>query len=762
MIAPTKIIIGLSFPSLFGLALSLAVFCFFPIRNSVPCQTRPRATWGLIGANLVVWAASFLANTFGYEYGLAGWFDPFVFANDFSKPWTLVTSLFVNQNLFQLLLSLWLLYLLAPVLEERLKWPGLLLVYLGGGAATAALCGILSNAIGTQFVSAGMTPSLFALLGFYLVLYPFEDFIFAYNFLFFVFAGTVAVATFYLVAFALLLHVLSAVLVGAVVLQLMPWTAAIREWFGQSVSLVGLGLGFLAGALKYGLGGFFGQLPAGVEVSPADRMVQRALSRLRQEEDRAVSRPLTRHERAQSRQALGGSAPPEEIEAFAEQCLTHRRDPLLETAYVRFRGRFPERCFGPGLQAAVAQRFEQTDRTELATDAYRLLVQSHGKTPVAASARFRLARILTKDPTATDEAIELIEDLLAGNPTRETADEARGLLDHLIETSGRGQTYSGLSPHKPFHFSTPPEKSAAPPTPSGVPIGTNGLPIGRAAAELLGEGEAPPTPSPEPPEKIISPREVLPDSQGHLISDWGRRTAATTSEVAAAMAAAHTFAVILLPGKAPLTSELLGLLGELWTIGPEEAAEELRRCRGVLLDDAPSGRAVVLARKLHHIGVPVSIVPLSPDLAYATCEDVLEFAWSDSTCTNVTARGRRSFGWDQVRLANVGRLGLPGAGQAFRLVLDLFVADPHCLLRFWESTLNYLRSSLGGNLGVANSLQPLVAELDRRTPHALRTPSFRAMVKKTGPPLDFHSPAELDHYDRWFLYAAYGKYSAGE
>jgi hypothetical protein len=254
--------------------------------------------------------------------------------------------------------------------------------------------------------------------------------------------------------------------------------------------------------------------------------------------------------------------------------------------------------------------------------------------------------------------------------------------------------------------------------------------------------------------------EIVPDSSGDTLTSWGFRPA-VESEVAAAMAAARSYAVILLPSASLIMDKALAVLGEFWTVRPDEAAEQLRRCRGILLDDAPSGRAVVLARKMRGLGLPVTVVPIVPEIAYATCEDVFELAWNDLTCSNVSSKERRSFGWEQVRLANVARVGLPGAGAAYRLVLELFVAQPHCFLRYWENTVNFARSGLGGKPpAAADPLQSLVEYLDRRAPRALKTPSFGAMAKKTGPPLDFHSPAELDHYDRWFLYAGFGKYSA--
>jgi hypothetical protein len=780
---------------LFAIVISLGFLCFFPIRNAVKHRGRPWATWGLIAANVAAWLVPTLDNLFGGQLGLAAWFGQLAFREDFSRSWTLVTSQFVHaHNPFQLLISLWLLYLIAPVLEEHLKPFGLLALYVGGGASAAALFGALSLKTGAQIYLAGMSPGFNVLLGLYLVLYPFEEIIFFYNFLFFTFCGSVRVATFFLVLFAVLAHGLSGAIVGVTVLGFVPAAAQNIAWLDETVPLLGLGIGFLFGSVGYGLGAFVGKSPVGDTRSPADRMVERALTRMMTGQKTGSALPgrrLSRRERSQSRLALADEAPPEEIEAFAEQCLRNERDPLLETAYVRFRSRFPNRCFGPGLQSEMAGRFEQTNRLDLAADAYRLLLKSYGETPVGVEARLRFARLLARDPTAVEEAIKLIEDFLHRNPSREAADEARGLLDHLIEEGGRGRTYEGLGPYKPFHFSPLPGRSRPRATPAGAPSQPAGLPIGWSAAEITGASEPgrpaepvePLTPTTGPTlaeptipsislEAVVSPasapaqpplpmREVVPDSNGCVFAERSFRPA-SSFEIAAAMTAAQSYAVILLPGPSLIMDKALALLSEFWMIRPDEAAEHLRRSQGLLLDDAPSGRSVVLARKMRGLGLPVTVVPLLPDLVYATSDDVFEFTWNDSICSNAASTGRRSFGWEQIRLVNLARVGLPGAGAAYRLVLDLFVAQPHCHLRYWESTVNFGRSSLGGQPGAANALQSLVEYLDRRTPRTLKTPSFRTVAKKVGPPLDFHSPAELDHGNRWFLYAGFGKYSAGE
>lgn len=737
--------------SVFLVLLGCALFFLFPIRNTVQCRQRSWATWAIIAVNLLLWVALRLAGVDGGASGGDAWFKSLLFTGDLLRPWTLVTAQFVHLDALRLLLLLWVFFLIGPVLEERLKPWALPAVYFGGGAAAMVVYGWLCKVVGARIEIGGIAPGFYVVLGLYLVLHPFDEIIFVYNILFFVFCGTFGIATIFLVAFALVGNALLVLLSGLIVLGAAQFPGAIG-WLEEIVPLVGLAVGFAAGAMIFGLGAFVRPQPATPEGPeegpPTGSFLTRALDRMIEQTHGPAESRVSRRERTERRMALADDAPPEQVEAFAEQCLRNKRDSMLNAVYRRFRGRFPDRSFGPGLLAATARRFEQAGHSDLAIDAYRLLIRSHGQTPVASGGRLCLARILARDPTAADEAIELLEDFLNGRPGKKAADEARRLLGAIIDATQKDDTYEGLSDYKTFRFSESP-KAPESARPERAPVG----PAVPARA-------VPPPAAPEP--KPLASGEVVPDPDDSLFGDTDRPRRPAPSEIAAATASAGSFAVILLPGRKPIAAEAQTLLAQFWSVGPDEAIEQLRHCRGLLLDDAPPGRAVVLSRKLRTLGLPASMVPITPDIAFARGEDVLEFDWTRSHCNNVTATARRSFDWDQVRLANVGRVGLPGAGAAYRLVLDVFVDRPHCLLRYWENTLNFTRSRLDGRAGAAGALPALVQYLGARARKVLVTPSLAAVAKKSGPPLDFHSLAELDHYDRWFLYAGFGKYSRDE
>jgi membrane associated rhomboid family serine protease len=749
--------------ALVSFMLGLAIFCVFPIRNSIACRGRPWATYGLIAANVVVWAVASVTGRFGGVMGIK-WLESVVFDGTLAKPWTLVTSLFVHLDPLQLFTSLWLLYVIAPVLEERLKPAGVLLVYIGGGAVVSALYGSLCLTLSTPVRMAGMMPGLSVLLGVYLVLHPFEEIEFFYNIFFFVFCGTFGLATLFLVLFAIVFYGLTGLLSASILSGYASlgggaagsiWVLAMHT---EIVLLLGLAVGFVGGVLRYGLGAFVGRGPAAEPQPVRERVLDRALRRVLKHEERRALRKATRRERAQAGVALADDAPPGQIEEFAQQCLDNQRHELLRAAYLRFRSRFPDQTMKPGLQAAIAGRLEEIGPAELAVEAYRHLIEAHGETPVGVEARLALARLLARDESSAEEAIGLLEDYLQTRPSRDKADEARGLLQRLIEETGREDTYEGLSDYKSFRFSHPPTAAPALQTPIGVPSRPAGQAIGRSAREIIGDGEGPPAPAARAP---MPAREVVRDEDSQVLRAW-RPKPSEPSAVAAAMTEARSFAVILLPGKSLIANEVVALLANFWSVDPSETRERLRLCRGVLAHDVPSGRAVVLTRKLRQLGLPVTTVPLLPDIVYARGEDVFEFTWTEATCGNVTAISRRSFAWEQIRLVNAARVGLPGGGAAMRFVLDVFAAQPHCWLRYWENTLHFAKSSLGDRAGGIDSLRPVIEFLDAHTPRALKPPAFLAVAKKHGAPLDFHSPTELDRYNRWFLYAGLGVYSGGE
>jgi rhomboid protease GluP len=157
-----------------------------------PRQEAPPETWGqlllqlargmfwpsppyiavplLIDLTVLVWVAMTLSgvsptNPTGYE--LRVWGSNISTLTLHGEPWRLLTSLFVHGGVSHLLLNMFSFWLLGLMLEQRVGWLRLLLVYLASGLA-ASLATVWYHSDGIN--STGASGAIFGLYGFMLVL----------------------------------------------------------------------------------------------------------------------------------------------------------------------------------------------------------------------------------------------------------------------------------------------------------------------------------------------------------------------------------------------------------------------------------------------------------------------------------------------------------------------------------------------------------------------------------------------------------------
>lgn len=91
------------------------------------------------------------------------------------SPATFITSLFIHESLWRLVVNVWLLWLFGPLLESRLGHYPFLLLYLAGGMASWATAGAFEMGSDRLVAHIGASGSLAAVLGAFVVLYPFAD-----------------------------------------------------------------------------------------------------------------------------------------------------------------------------------------------------------------------------------------------------------------------------------------------------------------------------------------------------------------------------------------------------------------------------------------------------------------------------------------------------------------------------------------------------------------------------------------------------------
>jgi membrane associated rhomboid family serine protease len=151
----------------------------FPIRNGVPSRYPPVITWTLIAINVVVlliensldpleleeFLASYAVIPARYSY-LAGHVAGFS-AADFVP---FFTMMFLHGGWLHLILNMWMLWLFAPTVEDRLGHGRYLLFYLACGVA-AAVAHVFFNPT-SQVPALGASGAIAGVLGCYMRLFP--------------------------------------------------------------------------------------------------------------------------------------------------------------------------------------------------------------------------------------------------------------------------------------------------------------------------------------------------------------------------------------------------------------------------------------------------------------------------------------------------------------------------------------------------------------------------------------------------------------
>jgi membrane associated rhomboid family serine protease len=125
--------------------------------------SRPTAVWVIIGINLLVFIATIINGNLIYILGL----QPVSFL---SRPWTIVTNLFIHSGVWHILANMITLYFFGSFLSRLIGVKKFLLVYFAGG--------ILGNIVFILLppspfsIAIGASGAIFALAGVLVVLMP--------------------------------------------------------------------------------------------------------------------------------------------------------------------------------------------------------------------------------------------------------------------------------------------------------------------------------------------------------------------------------------------------------------------------------------------------------------------------------------------------------------------------------------------------------------------------------------------------------------
>jgi len=141
-----------------------------PIGTAERPRRQPLATFSLILFTIAAYLASRWSGL-PQDQVLDRW--GFI-ANECS-PATFLTSMFLHRHLWLLIVNMWLLFVFGPLIESRLSHLPFGLLYVAGGLASAAVAAGLDQGSDRMLANVGSSGALGAILGAFVVLYPFTD-----------------------------------------------------------------------------------------------------------------------------------------------------------------------------------------------------------------------------------------------------------------------------------------------------------------------------------------------------------------------------------------------------------------------------------------------------------------------------------------------------------------------------------------------------------------------------------------------------------
>ncbi|MCX8037859.1 MAG: rhomboid family intramembrane serine protease [Candidatus Sumerlaeia bacterium] len=380
----------------------------FPYRNENPWTRTPFATFALIVLNVLAFAVEmWVLDERGPNALSSLVFRPGVTA------WpTLFTSMFLHAGVAHLAMNMWFLYLIGGQVEEEMGSIGFLAFYLIGG-----LCANLSHVlfcilVGDSVGVLGASGAIYAVMGAYFILYPYEEFSFWYFVLFR--CGTVKIATLFFVAYKVLGD------------AIMAWATVSYKMVGSVANwshLGGLFFGIGVAAGLYGGGAFVGKERPSKEQRERLRRLRR-VARRKLYSDAPLPTPMTEAEIAL---ATDDMTPEEGI----RRGIFFHNGRMLEWAFQEMLFKNPKACLDPDTQLKLVEMLRVHGRDSYAQIAARNLIEAHPQSPAAIQARFILGHMLASVPWMKNEAVRLLKEFLSFGVAYREQIEAEKLLRRL-------------------------------------------------------------------------------------------------------------------------------------------------------------------------------------------------------------------------------------------------------------------------------------------------------------------------------------------
>lgn len=399
----------------------LLFFLLFPYANDNRSERFPVVTLALIFANLL----AFAAQAWLVLRGQGAVVEALIYRPGESSWYSLVTYAFLHADPLHLLFNLWFLWLIGGQVEQRTGRLWFPLFYLGGGLCAAfghaLYCSVLPPEVAVAAGESAKTVGIigasgcvYAVLGAYFILYPFEEFRFWY--FMFMRWGTIRIATVFFVTYKAL---------GDVFLA---WTAASYGLVTTVANWAHLG------GLVYGVGvalAVFGSYAlTGRERLTQDEILRRRrfrrIARRKFYSDGLLPEPMSEKE---FEAATDDITPAEAI----RRGLFFHNGRMIDWGYQEMLIENPETCLEPSIQLEMIDVLMEHGREGLAEVAAWNLLEAYPRTPEAIQARFILGRMLTRLPEMRGTAKRLLREFLACEPAMRERLEAERLVRKLDE-----------------------------------------------------------------------------------------------------------------------------------------------------------------------------------------------------------------------------------------------------------------------------------------------------------------------------------------
>jgi membrane associated rhomboid family serine protease len=391
------------------------IFFFFPYANDNRCERFPVATVAIIVLNVLAFIGELWLGASGHESAV----EALIFHQGETNWYGLVTSTFLHAGPAHLAFNLWFFWLIGGQVEERMGSLLFVVFYLGGGVCSSLGHWLYCHLAGQTIGLLGASGCIYAVLGAYFVLYPFEDFRFWY------FAlmrwGTIEIATFFFVLY----KVFGDVIMTWSQLAILKGPNAMVPTVGYWAHLGGLVFGLIVALALYGASAFTGIEKPSREEKARRRRLQR-LARRKFYSDGLLSEPMSEEE---IRAATEDMTPAEGI----RRGLFFHNGRMLEWAYQEMLIENPKACLEPEIQWKTVEMLKVHGRDALGEVAAWNLIETYPDSPEAVQARLELGRSLARLPEMRGESVRMLREFLAAEPAMRDRVEAEALLRRLEE-----------------------------------------------------------------------------------------------------------------------------------------------------------------------------------------------------------------------------------------------------------------------------------------------------------------------------------------